>query len=68
MKKLGINQSGALSALKNHGTWSYNANSPRWMWGTKEATKRLLDGLVKRGDVIRETNDDGSITYRPVLS
>jgi hypothetical protein len=61
--KLGINQRGALESLRHHGTWSHDPDVglPRWVWGAPAETKKILDGLVRRGFA---TVDESGV-YRP---
>jgi hypothetical protein len=54
--KLGENQAHCLRALRRSGRWPGG-----WKWGNASATKRILDGLVRKG-LATETGG----TYRPV--
>ena len=40
-----------LRALNDHGSWSTSCG---WVWGATARTQRVLDALVKRGDVVVE--------------
>lgn len=49
-RPLGSNQIGVLRSLRDHGAWFYvGTRRCGWVWSNEGGTRRLLDGLVKRG-------------------
>lgn len=52
-RPLGSTQAKVLRALREHGSWSYGCG---WYWDTHSNTVRVLDSLVRRGDVTIERN------------
>lgn len=54
MTPLGREQLGVLKSLRDHGRWSRGCG---WIWSTHGKTERILDSLVKRGLVIKSTEE-----------
>lgn len=68
MRPLGKVQQAVLRNLREHGRWSAGCG---WLWDTYGGTKRVLDGLVKRGLVTtRQTmtvsGRNGVTIYEPI--
>jgi hypothetical protein len=60
-RPLGSTQVRLLSALREHKAWSYGCG---WCWSTQLQTMRMLDVLVKRGEV-EIVSRDGRDYYCP---
>lgn len=59
-QKIGRSQLGCLIALREYGAYPGG-----WLWINHSSTRKILDSLVARGLVTRESTINGSV-YRPV--
>jgi hypothetical protein len=55
-RRLNHEQQGCLRALREYGGWLSGTSNCGWHWNGVERTKRILDGLVRRGLVERHGN------------
>ncbi len=51
MRPRGSTQESVLKALREHGCWYVGCG---WTWTTYSQTQKIMDSLVRRGDVIVE--------------